>query len=179
MDKVICMGIAVKKEQIMPICNQDMFCKPEGGLWTSPYWRGEKFLSDWHEWCTEQYFLDYSNQPCSIISFKSDVRIYKIDCHDDAVALLANYKYEGSFDIPLFGNQNHLDYKKMSQDFDAIYLTNRGELDTRWRTRSNEVSLYGWDVETVFIFNPECIEDVQIFSYEELLEQKGESCESN
>ena len=47
-----------------------------------------------------------------------------------------------------------IDFEKMLSDgIDAIYLTEKGEQETRFESPG----LYGWDCECVLVMNPDCI----------------------
>lgn len=120
MYKYITLGIdEIKKNCWREIKNRkDAINKPLGGLWSSPYTPGEKYLSEWHE-------------------FSSDWLTYDTN---DAVIF------------------NLIDYEKISKDYDAIELTSRGEIETRFIPSTLE-SLYGWDVPTLLVLNLNAVKD--------------------
>lgn len=111
--------------KFMDVQNQ-MFIKPEGGLWSSPYYPDAENKSEWQRfakgWTTVQDLID----------------------------LMDKYKLEDAITQTLA----IIDYEVMSKDYDGIYMTREGEADTRF----SNPSLYGWDVESLLLFNLDCIE---------------------
>lgn len=46
-----------------------------------------------------------------------------------------------------------LDYEKLAEVYDGMLLTEKGETTTRY----SPISLYGWDCESIVLFNLDCI----------------------
>lgn len=85
-----------------------------------------------------------------LLQLKEDSSIYIIDSVDDFKnAPLKSLDYL---------DRKTLDFEKLSQDYDALWLTRKGESDTRW---DMEFSLYGWDCESVLVMNPYCVTQVE------------------
>jgi predicted RNA-binding Zn-ribbon protein involved in translation (DUF1610 family) len=126
--------------------------KPDGGLWASPYTPKGEFISSWHEWC-------YYNQPewikndAVILTLKSDAKIYIIDCLRDFEILCENIGFLNFLDLKFL---KFLDFEKASTMYDAIFLTARGQRETRY---SIPYSLYGWDCESILIMNYDIIDN--------------------
>ena len=53
-------------------------------------------------------------------------------------------------------NKRYLDFEKIAENYDAIWLTEKGMQETRW----SNPDLYGWDCETFLILNPKCCYEV-------------------
>ena len=121
-----------------PISNRYSRNKPEGGLWTSPV--GSEF--GWYEWCIEEGFSLHSLDSGYFLLTVCG-NILTIDSYDDLGRLpwISDER-----------NYSHIDFESI--DYDAIHLTIRGELKTRF---SSPRDLYGWDFETVLILNPSAI----------------------
>lgn len=136
------------KNKLMDVKNQS-FVKPSGGLWTSTY--EEKKGSDWTSFCENNHFKDIKKHNFYLLEPEKDIKIYTIDKYNDLASLMENYK-ENDFDNP-FGHfsflRPFLDFEKISQDYDGIHLTSRGQFETRM---SRPESLYGWDVESTLWF---------------------------
>lgn len=117
----------------------EWFVKPNGGFWTSPV------NSEWG-WVhmSEEMQWDYSKS----IHFKfiKGTKIIIIDTLDDLLALPFT---DAPIDI-----LKYPDFELIAKYADAIWLTEKGQRETRLSYPRN---LYGWDVETVFIMNPHCL----------------------
>lgn len=110
--------------------------KPAGGFWTSPI--NSKF--GWKDWCESANYGDLS---CShAITYPSTCKILRINNEHDLDYLPWLNSYKIDFEI------------LVREGFDAMHLTVEGESATR---HTFPRSLYGWDCETVLIFNSELI----------------------
>jgi len=117
-----------------PIENIPFFVKPKGGLWASPV----NAAWGWREWCKIEEFGDLYNN----FTFVFDGNVFVIDSISSAASM------------PWIDHDKSIDFEKMLElGYDAIYLTEKGQKETRFSTPS----LYGWDCECVLIMNPECI----------------------
>lgn len=128
-----------------PVGNRELFSKPRGGLWTSPV----NSVHSWKDWCIyNDFHLDELKKSFTLLINKG-ARILIINDVTDLINLpKIDYSNTG---MNLFCN--YYDFEKIAEEYDAIHLTARGEVNTRITTMDN---LYGWDCETVFIMNPKC-----------------------
>lgn len=112
--------------------------KPKGGLWASPV----DSKHSWKDWCIGEQFglsrLDIS------FEFIFDGNAFVIDGIKDCEKLMM---------AEVMPNYRVIDFERMSQSYDAIYMTARGEGDTRY----SDYHLYGWDCESVLVMNPNVI----------------------
>jgi len=135
---------SVRKDRIYPVKNRD-WVKPDegGGLWTSPV------DSDWGwaNWCKMEEFRVESLEVFCTIELKDDAKLYVID---SLVDLLDAPSYQTNDII----SKRFLDFEKLAEEYDGIWLTDKGENATRY---SDPMNLYSWDVETVLLFNGKCI----------------------
>ena len=141
----------LSKDRFMEVRNRKMFCKPWGGLWSSPYVPNEKYMSDWHRWCVCEDFRIDKLSDAVLFNIEKDANIYTIDSLDDLTNLLQEFSQEDEFGLNRFIDSRVLDYERLHKDLglDGIYLTKNGEIETRW----SNPTLYGWDVETLLVFN--------------------------
>lgn len=123
-----------------PIQNQN-WIKPLGGLWTSPI----DSKRSWKDWCESENFHTYALDSSFTLSFKPNSKILVIDG-------LKDLKYLPIQNITSY--QKYIDFEKLSKSVDAIWLTDKGESETRY---NSGINLYGWDCESVFIMNSDCI----------------------
>jgi hypothetical protein len=118
--------------------------KPTGGLWASPI--NSKY--GWRQWGKENDFGDFSST--FRVSYKGKTII--VDSVDD-LSYLTRRK-DVSPDSRRFISYLNADFEHLaSEGIDAIYLTQKGEKETRF----TNPGLYGWDCESVIIMNPESL----------------------
>lgn len=127
-------------EKVRPVKNSD-WVKPnrDGGLWTSPI--DSKW--GWRDWNCQEQFMDCDEGNCFIVRLKADSKIFVIDSLED----LKNSPLREGY------SKKVLDFELIAQEYDAIWLTEKGQNETHL---SHPVDLYGWDCETVLILNPNC-----------------------
>jgi hypothetical protein len=127
-------------EKVLPVKN-DSWVKPKrgGGLWTSPI--DSKW--GWKDWNNDSDFRDCDVKKSFTVCLKSDAKIFVIDSLDD---LKKSPLIDGCF-------ARVLDFELIAQNYDAIWLTEKGQNETHL---SYPIDLYGWDCETVLVLNPNC-----------------------
>ena len=141
--------------------------KPMGGLWASPI----NARYGWKEWCTKEQFAvcDISNS-CQLVI---DGNIMVIDSVKDMDKMpmqreeinskAKSYYYGSAGTVRVPAKSRTLittfpDFERMvKRGIDAIYLTEKGESETRY---SKPRSLYGWDCECVLILNKGIIQPI-------------------
>lgn len=146
--QVSLVDIELSKELFIPVKNRLGLNKPHGGLWSCPYTPNSKYISEWHEFCSEEF--ESGLKPKAILfDFKQDTRIYTVNSLRDLKELYISYKRnDGEYSF-----LQTLDFEELSKYFDVMYLTSRGQYETRF----TNPTLYGWDVESCLIMNFDCI----------------------
>lgn len=139
MKKQLFLGEIPRKEWVMPIKNGH-FVKGEGGFWTSTYSNGG---SHWLEWCEREQQYTPSRRELWLLTVDPSARILKINTRSDLIEAHEKYGYTD------FGFMKVLDFEKMAEDYDGMWLTRRGEMETRFGL---PINLYGWDVESTHWF---------------------------
>lgn len=120
-------------DKFKPVKNKS-FVKPEGGLWSSPV----NSNYGWREWCKSESFGNLSHH----FKFHFEGNVFVIDSCADAARMPW---------LTFYGSIKYPDFEKMvSLGYDAIWLTEKGQQETRF----GEPSLYGWDCESVLVMNP-------------------------
>jgi len=132
-------SLEFKKELVLPVTNSPRRNKPKGGLWTSPV--GPCF--GWKDWCEAESYGD----TCKCFNLEFVGSLLRIDSVEDMLRL----PWEGEDMFPW------IDFERLAGKYDAIHLTENGENDTRF---TNPKSLYGWDCETVFVMNKDCLKAI-------------------
>jgi hypothetical protein len=133
-------------ERVGKIVNRQ-WIKPYGGLWTSPInseW-------GWKDWCTSEGVRHIDKVNSFKLELNKEARIYIIDSLIDLIRLPLIHH-------PFLPSMRFIDFESVSKSHDVIWLTQRGESTTRY----SEPNLYGWDVESVFIMNPNCCKQIDI-----------------
>lgn len=129
-----------------PVQNRN-HVKPYGGLWASPV----NAEYGWREWCLGEDFQVESLDQSFTFWYEGNVLI--VNSHADMAKMY--WRRVGSMDYP--------DYERMVRGgVDAIYLTDRGQQETRYSFPLGTRDLYGWDCESVLIMNPEEIKEVTL-----------------
>jgi len=117
-----------------PIRNKN-FVKPHGGLWASPI----NSKHGWHDWCKNEEYDGIGNS-------------FFIYWFIGNILVIDNLKH--AKEMPWRSCtilQEWPDFEKIANlGVDAIHLTEKGEIETRF----SNPSLYGWDCECVLIINP-------------------------
>ena len=116
------------------------------GLWASPV-NSSFGWKDWFELDGVGLVKDFSRS--FVFSLNKDVRVCKIENEQDLDSLPKAIKNVG---YPMYG----LDFEKIKQMYDVIYLTKQGQEETR--LTNIDVNLYGWDCECVLILNKDIVE---------------------
>lgn len=114
--------------------------KPLGGLWASPL--HSKW--GWYQWCKVE---EWEMRPLSLkfkFKLKDESKVYVIDSLLDLERCPMTESVLGGFSI---------DFEKMAQKYDAIFLTEKGEVETR----HSKPTLYSWDCESLVVMNKDII----------------------
>lgn len=134
--------------------NSSYFCKPHGGLWSSPLdseWGWRQWVeSEMPEWMEEKY-----GKSRFIFTLKPGSKIYTIDSIFDLLSV--PYKIKGSLLSSCFGDL--IDFEEMAKEYDAILLTENGQAETRYSEYEFGMSLYGWDCESLLVLRPDNVEE--------------------
>lgn len=130
-----------------PIKNKT-WVKPKGGLWTSPI--NSKW--GWKDWCEMEGFRDCDKNNSFTLQLKDETKVFVIDSFQDLqnapLITITSGNYKSQF----------LDFELIAKTFDAIWLTEKGQDETRL---TYPLSLYGWDCESVLLLNAKCCIQVE------------------
>ena len=141
------------QEEVTPVRNHPSmaFLKkpiPGTGLWTST-WREDTRDSAWTEWCFYEDFDEPLKKYWWLLIPRKNCHIYTINTLNDLHHLLASYR----LDIPAYRHYGDLgltlDFERLSQDYDGLWLTEEGQQATHL---SHPCNLYGWDAESTLWF---------------------------
>lgn len=138
------------KSKFNEIENRELFVKPSGGLWASRI-DSENGWKNWIE--VQEFYLDkYRDDNYFKFKLKDDSRILKITNNDQLEKLphIDLKKYNIDFEFTVW---QMLDFEKLSKKYDAIEVLISEDSQLYWE-------LYGWDCDSLLVFNKDCIEIV-------------------
>ena len=141
-------GASEYRAELVGRIRNTRWVKPNGGIWTSPV--GSDY--GWDVWCRAEEFRTENLKQSFLLRVNPDSKILIIDTLEDLLKLPRIEKGEG------FYGRMYLDFEMISNKFDAIWLTVNGQWETRL---SQPMNLYGWDVETIFVMNPDCVYQIE------------------
>lgn len=119
------------------------------GYWMSPI--DSEF--GWKDWCKAEDFRECREGNSVRLKFREGSKIVVIDSYKDLDSLPHHSGRHGSI---LFSE--YPDFETISEFADAIWLTEKGQLETR---TSQPKTLYGWDCESVLVINPNSIAETK------------------
>lgn len=140
------------KNMFLKIKNKELRNKPHGGLWASPT---KDVDVGWARWCIQEDF--YVNKLDKYFDFKlkDNARVLRIEKIKE-LEKLPRVKLKD--DLMTINNMNFdIDFEEITKNYDAIlvYMYRDEENDFH---RSMYFELYGWDVDTLLVLNPNVIE---------------------
>ena len=124
---------------------REYFAKPKGGLWGSPV----DAEYGWKEWCESADFREFTE--ADSFHWIASGRIFWIDSYRDCLKLPWNDPPSEGF---WSAHSRGIDWEELKKVCDVVYLTERGEQETRY---TSDVTLYGYDCECVLALNESAI----------------------
>lgn len=153
---LIVLGIdTIDPNKFQEVKNSRSRNKPIGGLWTSPI----DSIYGWKDFVKiESYKKEKYLSKFVLLSLKDSAKILKIDSAKDFDEAPKRYiKGENDWYPPI----KYLDFEEIAKSYDALWLTYNGVKELSYCLGDDAFigDLYGWDVETVLLFNLNCIEN--------------------
>ena len=130
-------------EKFIPVSNVEDWIKPKGGLWASP----ENTAYNWRDWVQVNEFMLDKYSTSFRFKLKDTTRLLVID---SANQLTPELLREGDSKFSKIMNVKLLDYNKIAGDYDAMLVLISADGRLYW-------DLYGWDCDSLLIFNPSVI----------------------
>lgn len=135
-----------KEKLFMPINNKDFFVKPLGGLWASR----DNARYGWIKWCKDEKFNlnKYSENNYFKFRLKDNSKVLIISNRNQLKKLpQINMKEKFGFNL----SWTTLDFSKIAEEYDAMEVLISEDRQLYW-------DLYGWDCDSLLVFNKDCIE---------------------
>ena len=152
-------------ESQFDVLNRERLNKPGGGLWSSTYTPLQDYDSQWIQWCAENCQPDWIGQDNILLEISNSARIFRISNAQDLKNLYTLYPRDERLWTPPTVHWSHshgvtvwLDYQKIAEDYDIIWLTEDGQHYTRspeyfGSNPIKKIDLYGWDCESSLMLN--------------------------
>ena len=132
------------KSKFNPIKNQkDLVVKPKGGLWACR----KDSSRTWKDWCIIQDFEKDRLKKSFEFTISKDAKILTIDSQKKLNSLR-----DRDYMSPT--GYKALDFEQLSKEYDAIEVLISKDGDLYF-------DLYGWDIDSILIMNPDIIEEVR------------------
>lgn len=138
-------SVQYDKESFTMVTNSDLWCKPNGGLWCSI----QGSADCWAMWCRGNDFNIKDLETGFKLKFHPGAAVCQVDSYADLLRLPVRPARIDFLPFVFY------DFELMAScGIDAIYLTERGQLATRY---TEPRSLYGWDCESVLVLNKDSV----------------------
>lgn len=121
--------------------------KPKGGLWTSPL--RDDGSSGWVEWCQDNK-MGWVGSAWRLEPV--DCRVLVINSLDALRRVWAHYGGSYQWGENDRWTERYIEWPEVGRDYDAVHLTERGFEECHLPYDPFDLTLYGWDCETVFWF---------------------------
>lgn len=112
--------------------------KPYGGLWTSPAARTRR--GDWFSWCQANARDRLKADLWKLTAAAPKVYVIKSERSLKEAVERWPRRYDADWNHP------EIDFEKVAEEYDAVYLTRSGLFATRFAW---PIHLVGWDVATI------------------------------
>lgn len=141
-----------KKDKFTPIYLNSPFNeinnKPHGGLWGSPV----DSANGWGDWAYNNEFNIHTLGKHFLFKIKDWNKIYVIDDIKDLKAISTAINFLGL---------RAIDFDKLTSTYDGIYATSKAVTSLKNIEKTGYQGLDSWDVESICVFNPSQIEEVE------------------
>ena len=148
------------------------FYKPNGGLWSSEFISRIYCISEWHDYLLyeDQETASYKNiNAGAIFTLKSNAKILNIDSEEKTIELSQKYP-SWHYILTHYDNPelNIIDFETLSKDYDGVEVS-----INKLGYNKPGLTFNSWSVNTLLLFNLNCIEkyqsidiEVSLFNYD-------------
>lgn len=148
------------------------FYKPNGGLWSSELISRIYCISEWHDYLLyeDQETASYKNiNAGAIFTLKSNAKILNIDSEEKIIELSQKYP-SWHYILTHYDNPelNIIDFETLSKDYDGVEVS-----INKLGYNKPGLTFSSWSVNTLLLFNLNCIEkyqsvdiEVSLFNYD-------------
>lgn len=148
------------------------FYKPNGGLWSSEFISRIYCISEWHDYLLyeDQETASYKNiNAGAIFTLKNNAKILNIDSEEKIIELSQKYP-SWHYILTHYDNPelNIIDFETISKDYDGVEVS-----INKLGYNKQGLTFNSWSVNTLLLFNLNCIEkyqsvdiEVSLFNYD-------------
>ena len=148
------------------------FYKPNGGLWSSEFISRIYCISEWHDYLLyeDQETASYKNiNAGAIFTLKNNAKILNIDSEEKIIELSQKYT-SLHYILTHYDNPelNIIDFETLSKDYDGVEVS-----INKLGYNKPGLTFNSWSVNTLLLFNLNCIEkyqsvdiEVSLFNYD-------------
>ena len=148
------------------------FYKPNGGLWSSKFISRIYCISEWHDYLLyeDQETASYKNiNAGAIFTLKNNAKILNIDSEEKIIELSQKYP-SWHYILTHYDNPelNIIDFETLSKDYDGVEVS-----INKLGYNKPGLTFNSWSVNTLLLFNLNCIEkyqsvdiEVSLFNYD-------------
>ena len=148
------------------------FYKPNGGLWSSELISRIYCISEWHDYLLyeDQETASYKNiNAGAIFTLKNNAKILNIDSEEKIIELSQKYP-SWHYILTHYDNPelNIIDFETLSKDYDGVEVS-----INKLGYNKPGLTFNSWSVNTLLLFNLNCIEkyqsvdiEVSLFNYD-------------
>lgn len=148
------------------------FYKPNGGLWSSEFISRIYCISEWHDYLLyeDQETASYKNiNAGAIFTLKNNAKILNIDSEEKIIELSQKYP-SWHYILTHYDNPelNIIDFENLSKDYDGVEVS-----INKLGYNKPGLTFNSWSVNTLLLFNLNCIEkyqsvdiEVSLFNYD-------------
>ena len=148
------------------------FYKPNGGLWSSEFISRIYCISEWHDYLLyeDQETASYKNiNAGAIFTLKNNAKILNIDSEEKIIELSQKYP-SWHYILTHYDNPelNIIDFETLSKDYDGVEVS-----INKLGYNKPGLTFNSWSVNTLLLFNLNCIEkyqsidiEVSLFNYD-------------
>lgn len=136
------------------------FYKPNGGLWSSEFISRIYCISEWHDYLLyeDQETASYKNiNAGAIFTLKNNAKILNIDSEEKIIELSQKYP-SWHYILTHYDNPelNIIDFETLSKDYDGVEVS-----INKLGYNKPGLTFNSWSVNTLLLFNLNCIEKYQ------------------
>lgn len=138
------------EQKFVPVKNRPFDRKPLGCFWACP----KDSENSWEEYCLSNGYQLEKLEEHFDFQLEETARVLEIKTGYD-LRNLPNKYFISNSEVPLICDLKYLlDFEKIATDYDALYVEINGSNSLYW-------DIYGWDVDTLCIFNPNVIKSIE------------------
>lgn len=143
--------------RFVKIKNKDLRNKPHGGLWSSPT---KDVDVGWARWCIQEEFYTDKLDKYFDFKLKDSARVLRIEKIKDLEKLPRVNIYDGFDGLKTLNTMNFdIDFEEIAKNYDAILVYMYRDEESKGM-KSMYYELYGWDVDTLLVLNPDVIKEI-------------------